>query len=87
MTYDEAIDLIKSNPYNLGIVDKSLIDLKMLRFVRRYHKSSGAWALEAYSPKNIPDPDPSASKGSVILAKHILVWVDYVAIQNDIPLT
>ena len=51
--YDDAINLIKKNPYNLGNIPVDLIDLRLVRFVRRYHIGTGAWAVEAYTPKKL----------------------------------
>jgi hypothetical protein len=73
LDYNQAISAIKINPYAISHVDSKLIDLKMLRFTRRYHRGSGAWAVQAYSPK--------------AFANSIHVWVDTTENFEDISLT
>ena len=47
MTYNEAIELIRINSFNLGNIPAQLIDIRMLRFARKHN----IWAVEAYIPK------------------------------------
>lgn len=70
MTYIEAIELIKNNPFNLGKISKDLIDIKLLRFTRRMHPGAGCWAIQGYGG-NFKDK--------------IEVWVDHVINFDDIP--
>lgn len=79
MTYDEAIDLLRKNPFNIQLVDSKLIDLRMLRFLRRFHRGSGAWAVTyPCVPKSLKD--------------NVRIWCDHIVnFQNefgweDIPL-
>jgi hypothetical protein len=49
MEYSEAVALIRKNPYNLSLIPVELIDLKLVRFVRKLN----VWAVVAYAPKHI----------------------------------
>lgn len=75
ISYNQAIDLIKQNPFNLQLIDVKLIDLRLLRFVRRFHKGSGAWAITGYAPKSLKD-NPRIWLDFVINFQHEFGWED-----------
>lgn len=49
MTYQEAINLIMVNTFNLSQVPTELVDVRLMRFVRKRN----IWAADAYCPKGL----------------------------------
>jgi hypothetical protein len=49
MNYNDALELIRINPFYLGLIPVELIDIRMMRYVRKFN----IWAADAYCPKKL----------------------------------
>lgn len=47
--YLNAVELIKTNAFNIQLVDIKIIDIRLMRLVRKQN----IWAADAYCPKNL----------------------------------